>query len=272
MADGSINKAIPPRILAEIQETIRRKANDAEKGWESAPNSEDTLTGDLGSAMRTCWSEKMISEGYIWRWRLHYRKFSGGNQHSSEEKPTGSDGIFQIEVEKYRMEVLPSKDFPNTVIPENIELDADFRKGILFQSKRYDSTERQRLVGQLEEMEKLTPKQGAYFEYGPKQYKAAAANVMIGVDGFTGQLDDSSFIRLGDFLADEFLQCKIGVEGMYFDFDAETLYFPRDNGDIARVRAKMKHGFKIEVRALRMVPYRDIEDDEAKHNSHNEGF
>jgi hypothetical protein len=120
-----------------------------------------------------------------------------------EEKPTGSDGIFQIEVEKSRVSVRPSS--PLTVSLENVEAEYVFRKGLLFQAKRIDSTERERLIKQLKDIEKLTPGDGAYFEYGPDQYRAASAQDILKVDAFARKVEQAEFPRLGDFLADKFL-------------------------------------------------------------------
>lgn len=258
MAKGSIRKAIPSGVLAAIQEHIRRSSEKGESGWRNAPSSEDTLTGHLGASMQIGWSEPSEDSGYFWRWRVEYRKFSGGNQNSSEEKPTGSDGIIQIEIDRFKVEVSPSS--PSTVSLENLELESTFRKGLLFQAKRLDSTERERLVRQLEVMERVAPVGGCYFEYGPRVYRAATAKNVIEVDGFTKNLGDEYFKRLGDFLCDDFLECKSGVEGLWVKFDStpHELHFPESTEEVNKLRDQMGHGLRVLVTGFRMVPFNRI--------------
>src|SRR4051812_40288550 len=103
MADGSIRKAVPEIVLDEIKQHVRVASRKGESGWRAARHTEDTLTGHWGGAVQTGWSRAVESGGYAWRWKVEYRKFSAGNQLSSEEKPTGADGIFQVEVERFRV-------------------------------------------------------------------------------------------------------------------------------------------------------------------------
>jgi hypothetical protein len=58
--------------------------------------------------MQSEWSAERVEDDYVWHWRIEYRKFRSGNQKSAEEKPTGADGIFQVEVERFRIAVSPS--------------------------------------------------------------------------------------------------------------------------------------------------------------------
>jgi hypothetical protein len=250
MADGLIQRAVPRRVLDEIKALVRRESQDGEKGWRAASKSEDTITGHLGSALARDWSEPIVAEGYSWRYRVDYRKFSG----STEEPATGADGVFQIEIDRFDVGVTPLDE--SVVKPEIIEIAERFKKGILFQSKKIDNSKREELVEQLENMEKLSPNEGAYFEYGPDAFRATAASAVVAVDGFTKRIEASAFPRLGDFLADEFLECKRGVEGMYYDFDRDTLFFPNSSGGIEAVRLAIKHGFRILVNAFRLVPFR----------------
>jgi hypothetical protein len=115
------------------------------------------------------------------------------------------------------------------------------------------------LLGQLEVIEKLTPGNGSYFEYGPNQYRAAPAQKVASVNGFTMRIENEDFPRLGDFLADEFLLCKIGLEGLYVDFDSEPheLHFPQRTEGIAAAEAELRHGLRIKITGFKMVPFRE---------------
>ena len=250
MSDGSIKKAIHPDVLKDIKSHIAQAMPMAEEGWESAPKSEDALSGDFGGSLRTKWSEVREVGGMAWRWRIKHRKFSG----QSEEGPTGADGIVQIEVDTFQVAV--SQAGPETVKLENVEPARSFRKGMLYQAKRHDSHEAKSvLVGQLKKIEEVSPGDGSYFEYSPNGYHAARAKEVLAVEGFSKQLDKKNFPSIGDFLSNEFLECKVGLEGMFVDFDSETLFVPHDNDSIAKVKADMKHGIGIEVRGFAMTQF-----------------
>lgn len=254
MADGAIHKAIPRRVLEAIKRAVREGSHKGESAWKAASKDEDTITGHWGGSVAKEWSDPIHSEGYEWRFRIDYRKFSG----SSEEPETGADGIFQIEVDRYDIAVTPSGRSVCTL--EVVETAASFKKGMLFQAKKHDNTKRKEMLSQLASLEGLTPNEGAYFEYGPAAFRAASAAAVRAVDGFTGKLEPSDFPRLGDFLADQFLECRRGVAGMYFDFEEQLLTFPTENGQIARLRTALKHGFRVRVTAFRLIPFtRDIE-------------
>lgn len=256
MADGSIREAIPELVREQIKAHIRQTSARAEGGWQSGPRSEDVLTGDMCGSMRTDWTTPHQEQGYVWRWRVVYRAFGSGNQHSSEERPTGADGIFQIEVDRTRIEVTP---FGNVAQVENVEVEGQFKKGILFQSKRHDSKEgKQALVSELRLIENLTPESGAYFEYGPDGYRAARACDVLDQEGHSKALDERSFPRVGDFLSNLFLECKVGVEGMYVDLETQSLVFPTQTPEIEELSQQLRHAMSVQVRAFTMSQFRGV--------------
>ena len=252
MADGSIKRAVSGQVLTEIQNWVRESSARAEKGFKSAPRSEDVLTGAWASKLETDWSERRLSVGSEWRWKIEYRAFGSGNQYSSEENTIGADGIFQVEVDKYKIELAQASG--KTYSLENVQLDSSFKKGILFQSKRHDSKEGpKKLVEQLKKMENAAPGGGAFFEFGPKGYKAASATDVIEAEGLVKNVDAKQIPSLGEFLASEFLACKVGLEGMYIDFDDNTLSFPEENNQVVKVRDEIGSGLRVEVRAFTAV-------------------
>jgi hypothetical protein len=252
MANGSIHKAVPKEVLDKIKAHVRGMSKKGEAAWRSASKSEDTITGHWGGNVTHDWSEPIPAEGYQWRFRIDYHKLSN----TLEEPEIGGDGVFQIEVERFDVGTTPSGR--DTVTLENIEVAATFRKALLFQSKKIDNAHREKLVEQLEDLERLTPSAATYFEYGPDAFLAASAKTVIDLDGLRSKIKAASFARLGDFLADEFLECNHGVEGLYYDFKEDALYFPQSNGDIRRLRVKLKHGIRIRVKAFRMVPFKEV--------------
>jgi len=53
--------------------------------------------------------------------------------------------------------------------------------------------------------------------------------------------------RLGYFLADDFLECKSGLRGMYYDAVRERLLVPTLSGDLRIVPLELRHRMAIEV-------------------------
>lgn len=254
MADGSILRAVPPTVLRDIKEHIAASIPRGERGWRAAPGSEDVLTGHLLGAIQTEWSAEILVDDYVWRWRIEYRKFRPGNQKSSEEKPTGADGIIQIEVDRFRIAVSPSG--VKNVRIETVEAESSFRKGLLFQSKRIDSKEGpRRLLEQLRQMEHLTPQNAVYLEYGPDGYNAASATDVIEVGGAVRHLKESKVRRFRELISDEFLECKIGVEGLFVDFEKGVLNFPNGSQRIYQLKEEMPQGLRVIVNAFTMFPF-----------------
>jgi hypothetical protein len=253
VADGSIRNLVPQTVLRDIKEHVIETARSGESGWRAAPGSEDVLTGHLFSAMQIKWSPERIVDEHAWRWRIDYRKFRSGNQNSSEEKPTGADGIVQVEVKRFDIAV--SQSGPTFVHTENVDLESFFKMGILFQSKRVDSKEgAERLISQLKNMEQLTPQNAVYLEYGPHGYMATKAADVIEARGVIERLDKSKALPFGNLMSDEFLECKIGLEDFFYDFDKETLNFPNLSEAISRLGA-IDHGLRIRVNGYTMVPF-----------------
>jgi hypothetical protein len=93
-------------------------------------------------------------------------------------------------------------------------------------------------------MEHISPEDGAYFQYGPDSYRAASARSVLRVEGFVRRLEPAEFPRLGDFLADEFLNCKVGQEGLWLDFDTEPheLWIPGEPDEILHFQTDLSHG------------------------------
>jgi hypothetical protein len=255
VADGSIRQFVPQIVLRDIKNHVIATVERGELGWRAAPGSEDVLTGHLFGVMQSKWSAEHLEDDYVWRWRIEYRKFRSGNQYSNEEKPTGADGIFQVEVERFRIAVSPSG--MEKVRIETVDLETSFKKGMLFQAKRSDSKEGpERLLAQLKNMEMLTPQNAVYLEYGPQGYRAAKAADVIGVDGVVKQLDKSKSPSFGELITDEFLECKVGVEGLFIDFDNEILNFPKGSEEISQLMEDIEHGLRVRVKAFTMSPFR----------------
>lgn len=255
MAKRPIVEAVPDAIRRRIVRHLREGIRAAENGWKNAPTSEDVLTGDLGRSLRTEWSDQAEAEGYLWRWRVQYRKFGAGNQYSSEENATGADGIIQVEVKRYRVGVSPVT--AETVSLENIEEEASFHKGALFQSKRHDANDSKKLAEEASKIEELTPGHGVYIEYGPKGYRASLAKNVLMVDGAIPHLPPERCSSLSDFLAEQFMECLVGVEGMYVELEADPqiLHLPNDTGAVRELGVRLGHALNVQVTGFKLVRF-----------------
>lgn len=223
-----MNDVIAGPVYEEISEHIREKCHEAEEGWQSANEDEDTLTGDLGATLRRGWTTTHDDEGNPWKWRVTYKKFRGRGK-GAVEKSIGADGILQIEV-------------------ENSETGAMIDKGLLFQSKKAGTAAPKKLNEQVENMEDLVPSGSAVFEFGPKKYQAYESAPVLEKRGHIGDVPASAKVRLGDFLADRFLPCRVGRRGLYYDAIRQSLFVPDRTNGLIRIRRELRHRFRIEVR------------------------
>lgn len=255
MADRPIVAAIPEQVRLVVAQHLRESSVAAQRGWKNAPTGEDTLTGDLGRSLRTEWSEQTEANGYFWRWRIQYRKFGAGNQHSSEEKLLGADGIVQVEVKRFKVGVQPVSS--QTVSLENVEGEYEFQKGVLFQSKRHDSSDSKKLLDEVKLIEKLSEGNGIYVEYGPKEYRVSLAKEVIDVNGVVSKIPADKFFQLGQFFADKFMECVVGVEGMYVDLDSDPqiLHLPEENTATRKIGVRLSHALNVQVTAFKMVRF-----------------
>jgi hypothetical protein len=198
-----VKDILPAPIYGAIEDHIARRAQLAQEGWEGGSDEEDTLTGELGATFRTPWSDPIRSNGDLWSWRMRYKKFRGRG-YRAFEKESGADGILQIEV--------------------NLGSVVQF-KGLLFQAKKLGHLNGN-LEAQVRRMEELAPGGSAIFEYGPEIYRAIAgqdylARVRLDKSGVA-----STFHRLGDFLALDFLACTHGLRGVYYNANRGLLNLP----------------------------------------------
>ena len=220
-----ISDYVPPLVLTEIGHHLRDASLSAEQGWESARADEDTLTGDLGASLRVGW--RSVNNGVDeFQWRIKYSKFRGRGE-GAEESVLGADGIFQIEI-------------------EDVVSGALRTKGLLFQAKKHTNRDRKELLKQTDAMNDLVPGGACVIEYGPTSYQAFNATSVLHEDGVRTGRD-----RLGDYLAGQFLPCLVGKWGLYYEVNRNVLVLPDASHGYQRVRARLKHSFRIEVQRNR---------------------
>jgi hypothetical protein len=217
---------IPPQVFDSVQAHLRSAGENAVTGWKGNEAEEDSLTGDLGRLLTTHRSVRIRAGGQTWRWRTDYKKFRGRGDGAFEGK-SGADGIIQIEVTT-----------PGIIL----------FKGVLFQAKKSTRLRNAELKKQVLAMEELIPGGSAVLVYDPEGYAAIKGTEYLhpdqGLVGFTLR----RLLPLAAFF-DEFLECKSGVRGMYYEARRERLLLPSLDGEIRAIPLEVRNRIKIEIAA-----------------------
>lgn len=218
---------IPSEVFDAIASHIRRRIEHAEAGYGAGSSEEDTITGDLGGALRTNGINTTFANGSAYQWGISYKKFLGKSKRSVEKR-LGADGIFQIEF-------------------ENLQTGKMESKGLLFQSKNQWQGRNAKLSDQASDMERFLPGGGAVFDYGPRGYSAFDATDVVRVGGQRRSLESGRRYSLADYLVDRFMECKSGTRGAYYDAGRNVLIIPNRAGGFDEQRFFVETRFRIEV-------------------------
>jgi hypothetical protein len=219
-----VRDLIPPPVFESIQQHLRRVGERAASGWESNKDEEDSLTGDLGRLLRTDHNVLVAVDGDTWRWRIDYNKFRGRGPGAFEAK-FGADGIIQIEVTVGNVTSF---------------------KGVLFQAKKDTGLRNAELRGQVKSIEDIAPGGSAVLVYRPAGYVAIkGAEYLNSEEGLVGPAI-RGMRPLGSFF-DEFLECRSGLRGMYYEAVRERLLLPSIDGEIRAVPLEVGQRIKIQI-------------------------
>jgi hypothetical protein len=214
-------------VFDEISRHLRRSGQRAHRDWLVNEANEDSLTGAAFADFRTRHARRVYTDGQEWLWRVTTRKFGSGGK-NSEEKLTGADGIIEIEI----------RHKPTGQVE---------RKALLIQAKKQWSGKNQKLFQQTSEMEKLAPGSSAVFDYSPNGYASIDGRSVISAAGDHKKVEDGSQFPLGDFLADLFLTCKVGLRGLYYEPRRRMLQLPAAPGRPEAVAFLIPERMRIEI-------------------------
>jgi len=219
-----MRELIPHPVFASIQQHLKTASEDAVSGWESNKDEEDSLTGDLGRLLSTGPHIVFNVNGQPWRWCVRYKKFRGRGP-DAFESTSGADGIIQVEA------TLGSETF---------------FKGVLFQAKKGERLRNGDLRKQVEAIEKIAPGGSAIVLYRPDRYVAIKGTEYLHLkEELVGPMV-KRMQPLTTFF-DEFLECKSGLRGMYYEAVRERLVLPTLDGEIKAVPLELRHRIKIEI-------------------------
>lgn len=198
---------LPEPLYQRIRDRYLAGVADAEAKFQYGRADEDTLTGALGQAISTPGREIYQINGEIYRYEVSYQKVRGRG-FGAPEKPTGADGLFQIEVTDGDGRPLRQKALP-------------------FQAKKEWRGADRDLLRQARDMIRTTGP-GLVIDYSHAGYRAADAADVVELGAQAGLLRERGKLHdLGHTLADGFLECTIGVQDLFFDAEQERFVTDR---------------------------------------------
>ena len=198
---------LPLFVLNDIRDRYLAGVTSAEFGYKYSQGDEDSLTGALGQALLTPPRIVYDNEGNAFAWSIYYFKLRGRGA-DAPEKDIGADGIFQIEVQGVTGNIIR-------------------RKGLLFQAKKRWSGTDQRLREQAKQLSS-DPHKAIVVDYSPNGYSAFLARDVVQAEGNRRKLSRRQVKRLAEVLGEDFLRCRIGVIGLYYDPEIERFYDPAE--------------------------------------------
>jgi hypothetical protein len=222
--------ALPVPVYEAIAKYLRSSGRRAAKSWPVARAHEDSLTGAVFHEFATYSTRQAYVDGQKWLWRVRPYKFGSGGP-DSEEKNSGADGIIEIEV-KHR---------------ETGEIQS---KALLVQAKKEWAGADPMLLDQVQKMERIVAGSCATFDYSSTGYSAIDGRGVIEASGNRRRVPGSEIEPIGDFLADRFLACTVGVRGLYYEPRRQLLHLPPGEGRPEAVRFPIRERLRVEVEEL----------------------
>lgn len=198
---------IPKQVLNSIHEHLEKAVKHAESGYSSAQEEEDTITGELGGALRTDEAQFVyVTDSEVpgtWRWSITYSKFRSKAQDATESI-IGADGIVEIQVGSSQR---------------------NQRKSALFQAKNITKND-PKLIEQCAKMS-IWREAAFVISYSANGYFAYSIDDIIRSGGFIAKANNG--IPLAAWFIDTFIGCRIGHPNLYYDKDERRLYWERQH-------------------------------------------
>lgn len=203
-----LTQALPDNVFRKIGKQLRDGVRSAVATYEDQRGDEDAVTGGLIQAIRSAvrGDATTFTTGSV-SWRTRMWKLRGRGK-GAPERTIGADAIFEIEV-----------------------IDGDgvvtSRKSLPIQAKKeWDGSDRL-LATQAPKLAAL-PGGGIVIDYRGQGYDAIDARTAADAKGNRRNVDPRAVRPLGDVLAGDFLECKVGSSDIYFDARKEVLLISSD--------------------------------------------
>lgn len=217
-----ISDYIPAELLKDIQKHLRRRGNAGHGDFLDNQADEDSITGALGSRLRRGPTDRFI-DGQHWQWRVSSKKFVGKGKRA-QEPVIGADAIIEFTLENRQGQAIT--------------------KSLLFQAKKRGS--QQELRDQVGKMEGVAKGCSAIIDYSEDAYRALdGTEYLESPQGRDGRNARRHGQQLGDYLAEEFLACNVGIAGMSYDAVGRELRVPSDRVGSISVPAELRNRIRI---------------------------
>lgn len=209
---------LPEAVLQSLREHYYAAVMAAEIGYDRNAENENAVTGALGQALFTPDIRIIQVNGQVYGWRAFHEVLSSQGR-GTAEREFGADGVFQLELlDRFR-----------TVVR---------RKALLFQAKKNWNGANKRLLKQAEQMVAYTPS-AIVVDYRHAGFSAVGALDVIKAGGNRRHIPPARNKRLGEILGDDFVWCRIGDVGVFWNPETQTLEF--ENGTRVPRRIVIKH-------------------------------
>jgi hypothetical protein len=214
------NPYLPDPVRASIQRHLRRAVTAAVNAHESGQEDEDTLTGQLGFALRTRQPKRVTVDGQTWTWTIYYHKLRGRGPNATEHL-IGADGLIEFSIDA---------------------VERHFSKTALFQAKN-DASDLQRLLAQCTLLS--TWREAAFIiKYGRERYSAIDLD-----DAFKQalRLPHPEEMPLDAFLVDVFIACLVGDSELHYEPADRVLSWRDQAGNMVHASFDIQHNLEIRV-------------------------
>ena len=195
---------LPDAVFDGIAKQFRSATADAVEDFEDNKADEDSLTGALASTLKRGVRGKAAVGRSSYTWRTSLRKLRGRGW-GAPENTYGADAVLEIEVVDDLGVVLGRKLVP------------------LQAKKNWKGTDRH-LVEQCHRMDEL-PGNSLAVDYSASGYTAVRSEAVVSAGGNRRAIPRGEIRSLGDALAGEFLECRVGSRDLYYDPDREVMVF-----------------------------------------------
>lgn len=217
---------IPKEVLQSIKEHVDRAIPRAIGGFMSANEDEDTMTGELGSSLRSGTHTVVVDRAEIngaWKWSIDYKKFRGRGKDATE-RHIGADGIIELSLDwSGRKET----------------------KSLLFQAKmdwRSDSSLIEQAV-----LLSTWREASLFVNYTESEIEAFSIDSVLRSRGKREDAKDA--LSLADALTKYFLECKVGSTDLAYDPVSRQLRWRATTGVTVATQFSIPHRLRVKVKA-----------------------
>jgi hypothetical protein len=187
---------LPEAVLLSLREHYYAAVMAAEIGYPRNAVNEESTTGALGHALFTPGIRHVVVGGRLYRWRATYEIVPSKGA-GAAEKTFGADTVFQLEV----------LDAAGNVVR---------RKALMAQAKKNWTGANKKLLDQAARMLQYSPS-AIVIDYRVTGFKGVPAGDVVEAGGNRRYIPREREKRLGEILGDDFVWCRRGDVGVFWN-------------------------------------------------------